>query len=185
MFSHRIDDRTELRPPDLSYAEEATAIVLRNLAHLRAWMPWAVEGYSVEDARDFIKRNLRQFAAGEGFAAFIFHEGRFAGTVALNSINWANRKTEIGYWLSADLQGRGIITRCCRALVNHSFRDLKLNRVEMFVGVENARSRAVPERLGFRGEGLLRQAEWLHDHFIDLVLYAMLADDWKEKESDK
>lgn len=180
MFSHRIDERTELRPPDVAYAEEAAAVVRRNLGYLRQWMPWAVEGYSVEDARDFFRRNLQQFAAGEGFATCIFHEGRFAGTVGLNTINWANRKTEVGYWLDAELQGRGIMTRSCHALVTHCFRGLKLNRVEMLVGTGNQRSRAIPRRLGFHEEGILRQAEWLHDHFIDLVLYAMLADEWKE-----
>ena len=182
MFSQRVDERTELRLPDPAYAEELTEVVRRNLGHLGRWMQWAVEGYSVEDARDFVRRNLRQFADGQGFAALIFHEGRLAGTVGLNTINWANRKAEVGYWLDAELQGRGIVTRSCRALVGHCFRGLGLNRVEMYVGTENARSRRIPERLGFREEGVLRQGEWLHDHYVDLVLYAMLAAEWKEKE---
>ena len=183
MFSHRIGEATELRLPDLSHAEEVTEVVLRNLAHLRPWMPWAVEGYTVESARDFIQLMRRQYAAGESLVAFIFHEGRFAGSAGLNGINWQNRKGEIGYWLDARLQGRGIITRSCRAFVNHSFRDLKLNRVEMFIDPENARSRAVAARLGFRQEGVCRQAEWLHDRFHDLALYAMLAEEWKDKVS--
>ena len=181
MFSHRIDGRTELRPPALEYAEEVTAVVRRNLAYLREWMPWATEAYSVEDAREFIQRSRRQFADNQGLATSILHDGRFAGTIGLNTINWQDRKADLGYWLDAELQGRGIITRSCRAIVGHAFGDLRLNRIEIYCGVGNARSRAVPLRLGFREEGLLRQAEWLHDHYVDLVLYALNADEWKEK----
>lgn len=179
MFSRRVDEHTELRLPDETDAEELTALVRRNLGHLRRWMPWATDGYSVEGAREFIRRNRRQFADNQGLAALAFHEGQLAGVVGLNSINWLNRKTEIGYWVSADLQGRGIVTRSCRVLVDYAFGGLKLNRAEMYVGVENEKSRRVPERLGFRQEGILRRAEWLHDHFNDLVLYSVLADEWK------
>ena len=44
--------------------------------------------------------------------------------------------------------------------------------------VENARSRAIPERLGFREEGVLRQVERVAGRMLDGVVYAMLADDW-------
>jgi ribosomal-protein-serine acetyltransferase len=52
--------------------------------------------------------------------------------------------------------------------------------VEVRAAPGNRRSRAIPERLGFRQEGILRDAEWLYDHYVDLVVYAMLADDWPE-----
>jgi ribosomal-protein-serine acetyltransferase len=58
---------------------------------------------------------------------------------------------------------------------------LKLNRVEINCGVENKKSRKIPEKLGFREEGVIRQAKWLHDHFYDLVIYGMLADEWQNK----
>jgi ribosomal-protein-serine acetyltransferase len=71
------------------------------------------------------------------------------------------------------------MTKSCRALVEHAFRELRLNRVEIFCAVDNRRSRAIAERLGFTLEGTHRQAEWVHDHFKDLVAYSMLAREWK------
>lgn len=179
MFSRRIDEELELRPVDERYAEELTALVRRDIAHLKPWMPWATERYSVEDAREFIRRQIRQYAEDQGFATLVFFRGRVAGSIGYNLIDWSNRKTDIGYWLGSEFLGRGIMTRACRALVEHAFRELRLNRVEIYCAVENRRSRLIPERLGFTEEGTHRQAEWVHDHFKDLVSYSMLAREWR------
>lgn len=178
MISRRLDDDLELRPVEEGFAEELTALVRRDLAHLRPWMPWASERYSVEDAREFIRRQIRQSAEDQAFATVILYAGRIAGSIGYNHIDWSNRKTDIGYWLGSAYQGRGIMTRACRALVEHAFRELRLNRVEIYCAVENRRSRRIPERLGFRQEGTHRQAEWVHDHFKDLVSYSALAAEW-------
>lgn len=87
-----------------------------------------------------------------------------------------NRKTSIGYWLAEGFQGHGIMTQ---ALVEMAFTEYKLNRVEISAAVENQKSRAIPERLGFEEEGCLHQNEWLYDHFVDHILYAVLESKWK------
>jgi ribosomal-protein-serine acetyltransferase len=103
-----------------------------------------------------------------------------AGYIGLNRIDWANYRTEIGYWIGASFQGRGIMTRSCRAMLAYAFDELKLNRVEIYCAVDNLRSRAVPERLGFRKEGVMRQAERVHERYHDLVCYSMLAAEWRD-----
>ena len=55
----------------------------------------------------------------------------------------------------------------------------RLNRIEIRCASGNHRSRAIPVRLGLREEGLLRDAEWLYDHFVDHVVYAALAKEWQ------
>ena len=71
------------------------------------------------------------------------------------------------------------MTAAVSALVRHGFRALKLNRIEIRAGVRNRRSRAIPERLGFRHEGTLRQAERLADRYVDHAVYGMLAGEWR------
>jgi ribosomal-protein-serine acetyltransferase len=174
----QVDEEVALRLPSERYAPESTALIRAHHDALSEWLPWVTEDFSVEDARDFVRRNRRQYRAREGFSLQIVYRGRVAGNAGFNAIDWQNRRTEIGYWLAPPFQGRGVMTKTCRFLVAHAFDELKLNRVEILCAVENLRSRAVPERLGFRREGVLRQAEWVRDHFNDLVVYAMLADEW-------
>ncbi len=181
MFSYRIDGDLELRLPEERHAEEAFALVRRNLDHLRAWLPWVKEDHSLEDARSFIKYNLQQYAENKGFAMQIVFQNRVAGFIGYNTIDWQHRRTEIGYWIGASFQGQGLVTKACRALIDHAFNELKLNRVEMHCGTENEKSRKIPERLGFIEEGVLRGAEWVHDHYNDLVIYAMLASNWRAR----
>ncbi|NTW87022.1 MAG: GNAT family N-acetyltransferase, partial [Holophagaceae bacterium] len=90
-----------------------------------------------------------------------------------------NRSAAIGYWLAREAEGQGLMTRAVTALLRHGFRDLKLNRIEIRAGIRNRRSRAIPERLGFRREGTLRQAERLADRFVDHAVYGLLADEWR------
>jgi ribosomal-protein-serine acetyltransferase len=70
------------------------------------------------------------------------------------------------------------MTEAVRALTTLAFEAWHLNRVEIRVAPGNTRSAAVPERLGFVKEGVLRQAERHGDEFKDSVVYSMLAGEW-------
>ena len=179
MFSHSIDEETELRLIEPRHVEQLNALIEQNRAHIKEWSSWLKGDRTIEDARAFIERNLKQFAENKGFNVAIWYRGEMAGQIGYNYLDWVNRKTEIGYWLGERFEGRGLMTKACRALVAHAFDELKLNRVEMQCAVQNRKSRRIPERLGFRQEGTLLQAEWVRDHFNDLVVYAMLADEWR------
>jgi ribosomal-protein-serine acetyltransferase len=109
-------------------------------------------------------------------------EGAIAGCVGLHGISWPNASTSIGYWLAEAHQGRGIMTAAVSAYVEHSFKTWRLHRFELRAAVANDRSRAVAERLGFRLEGVLRDAERVGDHTHDLVVYSILATEWQTRD---
>jgi ribosomal-protein-serine acetyltransferase len=178
MFEHNIDANLMLRMLREDDAEELFRVVDANRLHLRQWLPWLDANTEVGHTRQFIKSTVDQHARNEGFVCAILLSGRIVGVVGYHPIKWANRSVEIGYWLSRDAVGQGIVTRCCRVLIDHAFSQLGLNRVAIPVAVGNARSRAIPERLGFAREGVVRDAEWLYDHYVDHVLYAVLKRDW-------
>lgn len=179
MFRAKISDIAELRILEKHHADNLFALTDRSRGHLRQWLPFVDGTKSVDNTKKFIESGLRQFAEHNGFHAGIWVDGQIAGCVGFHQINWPNRKTSIGYWLGETFQGRGLMTSACRVLTDYALTELKLNRVVIECATENAKSRAIPERLGFTAEGTLRDAEWLYDHFVDHVIYSMLARDWK------
>ena len=157
------------------------ALTDSNRTYLRQWLPWVDDTRNVEDTRAFIASSLRRYRDDVGMSCGILYQGNLAGVIGFNTIDWMNFKTEIGYWLGADFQGLGLITKACRAMIDHAFLDLELNKVEIRCATGNTRSCAIPQRLGFTQEGVARQAEWLYDHYVDLVLYGMLSSEWKTR----
>lgn len=107
----------------------------------------------------------------------------FGGSIGLYKIDWSNRIARIGYWLDADFEGKGLVTRAAGTLVDLALSELRLNRIEIRCAPANAASRAVPQRLGFTQEGTHRQVLAIHGGFQDLVMYAMLACDWRRAET--
>ncbi len=160
------------------------ALTDKNRSHLRRWLPWLDRNTSAEDTRRFVEGTRERYANREALEAGLFHADRLVGMVGFNTVDWSARRAEIGYWLDADSQGKGLITRACSALIEFGFVDFDLNRLEIRCATGNARSRAVPERLGFACEGIMRQVEWLYDHFEDHALYALLRADWKGPQSN-
>lgn len=178
MFTYQLDSVAALGLFEPYHAEELFALVDQNRVYLREWMAWVDGTLSVADMHSFIKFSRQQFADNNGFQAGIWYHGALAGVVGFHAIDWSNYKTEIGYWLGAQFQGKGLMTRSVAALTDYAFKTMKLNRVGISCAPENRRSRAIPERLGFTNEGITRQVEWLYDHFVDHVMYGMLASDW-------
>jgi ribosomal-protein-serine acetyltransferase len=173
-----LDDRRHLRLLEESDAEELYEIVDANRAYLARWMPWA-EKQTLEGTREFIRTSRGQLAANQGFQLAIIEAGAIVGGVGYHALDWAHLSTSIGYWIAERSQGHGTVTRATAALVDHAFRAWKLNRVEIRASVNNGRSRAIPERLGFTEEGVLRQTERIGERFVDDVVYSILAAEWK------
>jgi ribosomal-protein-serine acetyltransferase len=179
MLRFGIDDDTELRLLKKRHTEALFALMDQNRKYLREWLPWLDDNKSLADTKEFIKSSLEQFASNNGFQMGIWFQGNLAGVIGYHKIDWANRATSIGYWLGTSFQGMGLVTKACRVLVDYAFSELRLNRMEIRCAVENRKSRAIPERLGFREEGIIRQAEWLYDRFVDHVVYGMLIGEWQ------
>jgi ribosomal-protein-serine acetyltransferase len=180
MFSLKVDDEIELALLEERHAETLFELTDRNREHLREWLPWVDASRTVEDSKDFIKGALKQFAENNGFQAAIWYKGELAGEIGYHYLHRPTRRTEIGYWLGKAYTGQGIMTRATRKLVDYAFSELGLNRVEIRCATGNHKSRTIPERLGFIQEGILRQVGWRADNLLlDLVVYGMLANEWK------
>ena len=177
MLTLVIDSALELRQLEGGEAALLFALTEKNRPYLRRWLPWLDDTGDEEDSRAFIESGHERYANRESIELGVWHRGALIGMVAFNQFAWGPRSGELGYWLDAEAQGAGLMTRTCRAMTAHGFTELDLNRVEIRCAVDNLKSRAIPERLGFRREGQLREVEWLYDHFVDHFVYGLLARD--------
>lgn len=93
-----------------------------------------------------------------------------------------NRKTSIGYYLAEKHQYKGIMTKCTQAMIKYVIEELDMNRVEIRMSTRNDKSRAIPERLGFTCEGLLRNEEFIQGEFSDSYIYSLLKKEYLMKK---
>jgi ribosomal-protein-serine acetyltransferase len=170
-----------LQPIGVGDAEEIFFIVDRDRGYLREWLPWVDKTVSVKDILHFIEQAQKQFDKKTGLIICIRSQGKIAGLIGFNFFDWNNRSTLLGYWLAQDQQGQGIMTRSCALLLNYAFTELSLNRVEIRCAVENKKSRAIPERLGFKNERTIRNGERLKDQVVDLIVYVILNQEGKAR----
>jgi ribosomal-protein-serine acetyltransferase len=173
-----LGDDSQLRLLQIADAEELFSLVDSNRSHLRTWLPWLDDNNTSTDTEEYIKLTLQQLAKNLGFVMAICKVNSIAGLVGYNRIDWPNRIGYLGYWLSLDCQGKGLMTISCKALIDYGFEVLSLNRIVINCASENSRSRSIAKRLGFTHEGTCRDAEWLYDRFVNHEVYAILDRDW-------
>ncbi|MYL34840.1 GNAT family N-acetyltransferase [Pontibacillus yanchengensis] len=183
MFTHEVDESTYLKLLEIRDARPIFNLVNQNRSHLKEWMPWIDGNKKLQDSESFIKSTLDKFSNGNGFDAAIWHKGEVAGVVGLHYINQNHGLTSIGYWLGKDFEGKGLMTKSVSNVIDYAFHTLQLNRIEIRCATENKRSQAIPERLGFTKEGVIRDAEYLYDHYVDHIVYGLLRREWEQTKA--
>lgn len=168
-------------------AEEFYELTIQSKSYLRRWLGWLDNINTVEDIATNIQSKLNELQKNNGLAKnfAIIYKGKIVGTIGFNKIDKMNSIGKIGYWLGEEYQGRGIMTEAFQKIVDYGFNTLQLNRIEVRVAERNHQSRAIPIRFEFQEEGILREAEWLYDHYVDHVLYSLLSSEWKESSMNR
>jgi len=172
-----VDEEITLKIPTLKDAAPLFQLVDANRHYLRKHLAWVDDTKSVSDTEAFIQTRREHATKGINLCLCIWYRKLIAGAVALTYIDQENRMAEIGYWLDEQLQGKGIITRSCQALIDHSFKTLGIHRLEIRCSINNPRSQHIAEKLGFIKEGILRDARQLRQHPVTDVLYSLLSTD--------
>jgi ribosomal-protein-serine acetyltransferase len=170
-----LGDGAVLRRLAMDDLDEVWAAVDRERERLGAWMPFIELTQTIYDERAWLERVVADEATLEGCGLFV--DASYAGGVGLMPRNYGIAG-EIGYWIVSNLEGRGHVTRAVRALIDIGFREMGFHRIVIRAGVDNPRSRAIPERLGFTREGIARGDGRGSGGFYDLVVYGLLEDEW-------
>lgn len=177
-FEIKINDKLSLKSRREEDAEECFQLVDRNRDYLKKWLPWVDGTLSAEDTKKYIIECREKFEKKETADFGIWYENRWVGSMGFNNINLANERAEIGYWLDAEQQGKGIMTACVEALLRYGFEELKLHRIQIRCAAINEKSKAIPERLGFKLEGTIREDHRIDGKFCDGLIFGLLKSEW-------
>ncbi len=161
-------------------AEELFALIDANRSYLREWLTFLDGVTAPAGLSQFLGDAVAGYENGTSQRFALSVEGAIRGIVSLECILPQPRRAKIGYWQCESMQGKGLVTSAVRELLRYGFEERNLNLIEIRAATENHKSRAVAERLGMSLDGILRQREWLYDHFEDLCSYTLLAQEWRE-----
>jgi ribosomal-protein-serine acetyltransferase len=175
----RINSNARLETVKLSMAPVIFSAIDKDREYLQKWLPFIEYSKQVLDTENFLQSVISQPAKERDEIYSIWHKEEFAGLIGFKETDWINKKTELGYWLVENMQGKGIITSCIAVLIRFAFKKLKLNRVQIKVAVGNSKSAAIPKKLGFYLEGIERAGEKHQQLYHDLEVYSLLANDMR------
>ncbi|MYL18781.1 GNAT family N-acetyltransferase [Halobacillus litoralis] len=142
-------------------------------------MTWEVNE-SIDATEEFLNMVITGYGKGEsGEWAIEWNEtGQVIGVAAF--IDWSNKHkcVELGYFLSEEYWGKGIVTEALQELVRYGFNELYLNRIEGRSDTDNFGSQKVMKKLGMNYEGTLRKNEFIKGEFRDTEVYSILESEY-------
>jgi ribosomal-protein-serine acetyltransferase len=171
--------RLLLVPLDASEGAELWEAVDGSRWHLERWLPWVPFNSSPDASMRYAEACAVDWDAGRAarFAVRDRGSNELLGVVGLDSCVHLHRASELGYWLRREYTGRGLMTEAASACLDFAFQRMGMHRVRCAAATDNAPSLRVIARLGFRFEGIAREAEWVGSRWLDHALFAKLATD--------
>jgi RimJ/RimL family protein N-acetyltransferase len=174
--------RLTLRPFRESDVDAIFPIVSQvDFSKFMSWRPHVDR----EQTLTFIKGSLSVAAQNEGAVWAIEHEGNAAGCIGLDGLVWQvnalrHDRADLGYWLAPALWGKGLMTEAASAVVQFAFERMGLHKVATRCFVDNAASRRVIEKTGFRFVGRAEDDVWRGTRWITQLLYEMTGPEWPD-----
>jgi len=177
----QVTESIVLREILLSDSTEIFNTIDNQRQYLGQWLPFVAFTKKEADTFRFIQSTMEASADKREYVFIILHEGCFAGVIGFKDTDRLNQRTEIGYWLAEEMQGKGIVTQAVKKLCQFAYEELGINRIQIKCAVGNFPSKKVPRRLNFQLEGVERDGELLSDgQFTDLEVYSLLKSEFNQ-----
>lgn len=172
-------ERVLLTPIDPADGPELWTVVEQSRWHLERWLPWVPFNSTPEASQRYAEACASDWDAGRAVRFGIRDRGTLSllGIIGLDSCVHLHRSCELGYWLRLDATGRGLMAEAAKASVDFAIERLGVHRVRCAAATDNYGSLRVIARLGFRFEGISRQAEFVGGRWVDHAVFARLSTD--------
>ncbi len=173
------DGRIFLRRPEPGDVDALYRSVVASKQQLLPWLPWVHENYSREDTEQWLAGIAECWESGEGYPLIMIDPSNASilGGTGVASVDQADRRGALGYWVRSDCAGGGLATSAARLTARFAFEDLDLARIEIIVDCRNAASRRVAEKIGAVQEAVLRSRLQRGAKRYDAFLFSLLPGD--------
>ena len=178
-------ERMSLRPPQHSDFRAWTMLREGSAAFLTPWEPsWAADHLSRKSFTNRVYWAQRSVTSGSAVPMFLVRrqDDALLGAITLDNIRRGPAQAgTLGYWIGEPYARQGYMREAIVALVHHAFETLDLSRIEAACLPENAASRGVLEKCGFKYEGVAQSYLQINGRWRNHVLYANLRSDRRGK----
>ena len=130
---------------------------------------------NVDETKRWIPKSTPHFAM---WAVLAKDGKRFLGMVNFHARHAVHRRVAIGYILAREHWRKGFMHEALVPFIGYCFATLGCHRVEALIEPDNAASKALAEKLGFRAEGLLRDRLCVEREFRSVIMYSLFEDAW-------
>lgn len=175
-----VTNEIRLYHPSLDFSSSLFRLIDTQRKYLSTWMPWTDKVQSESYILKVLKEDIRYNYGGQKLMTYIFVNEKIVGSVGLVKIDKEHHKAELGYWLSNDYRGRGIMTKSIKRLIRYVFKTMKINRLVLQIPSKNEASLKIPLSLHFEHEGILRQDALINGQYMDMEIYGLLKKDFIE-----
>ncbi|MCB1405783.1 MAG: GNAT family N-acetyltransferase [Rhodobacteraceae bacterium] len=174
-------DRMVMRLPEHSDYRQWASLREASAGFLTAWEPtWSADHLTRRSFTGRVQWAARIHAQGTGLPLFLERraDGQLLGAITMDHIRRGPAQVgTIGYWIGQPYARQGYMREAIRMLVHHAFTDMDLSRIEAACLPENAASRAVLEKTGFKYEGVAQSYLQINGRWRNHVLYSNLRGD--------
>ncbi len=172
-FQNLQSERLLLR--QITVADVGEVFAMRSNKNIMKFIPRPL-CTSHEEAMALIEMMQDKINTNEGinWAITIKGDPKMIGFIGHYRIRWEHFRSEIGYMIAEEYNGRGLVTEAVKLMVDYGFNQMKMHSLEAVIDPENNASARVLEKNGFVKEGHFKEHEFFDGQFLNSVIYSLV-----------
>ena len=174
MFTMKVDDKLNIVFMHHSFKKQFLKLYKSNKLELMKWYNWPDDSQSEAFFAKIIAQSLQGYANGATLQCAISYDEQIIGYIGLTEMSDTLAKAQLNYWIAAQYQGRGMMERICRTMIDYAFNFICLEKIEVSIATDNISSRKICEKLDFDLEGIVKHADNINGRVIDHAKYGLL-----------
>lgn len=181
MFAMPLENGLKLTMLEKRHAPAFYELLEKNRDYFAEFLAFPHTMHSVSEAGELIQKYLDFYAKNLGWFNGIWDGKQLIGVILVKDIQESIGSAEIGYFIDQRYQGKGIITNLTKKMIGYLFEDMGMNKIVINCGIMNYRSQAIPKKLGFKQDGIIRQNYKIADRLDDTVQFSLLRSEYLQK----